>query len=110
MKKKRHFFPKSFFVLAVAVLIAVSACGHVDKPPLTVTQNMVVIPPERFFDCPVLKDLPDPDTLTDVETAQLIVQLYENNMTCYDNSRAAKEFLQKAKQEVESGSTKPNHK
>lgn len=82
------------FVLAILIAPLLGACGS--KPPvLRSTQHIVVMPEESMFNCPVAS-LPESRTLTDIQVARLIVQLYQNNMTCKNSMTALRTFLENA--------------
>ncbi len=60
-------------------------------------QHHVVVPEEGMYNCPIVEKLPPSKTLTDIQVARLIVQLYQNNKTCKNSIDAIKNFLEKAK-------------
>lgn len=81
------------FVLGALIAPLLAACGS--SPTLRTTQHVVVMPEELMFNCPAAV-LPESRTLTDVQVARLIVQLYQNNTTCNNSMTALRTFLETA--------------
>ena len=77
----------------VATLFLV-ACGS--SPVLVRSNNVVVMPEEVMFSCPTVDTLPASATLTDVQVARLIVQLYQNNTVCKNSMMTLRQFLENA--------------
>lgn len=88
--------------LLLLSLIALAACGS-DPVVVRSTQHQIVMPQESLFNCPTVDTLPPSRTLTDVQVARLLVQLYQNNTTCKNSINALREFLEKAKATAEAG-------
>ena len=85
-------------VLVAPLLLA--ACA---SEPVVVrsTQQIVVMPQESMFNCPTVATFPETRTLTDVQVARLIVQLYQNNTTCKNSMNTLRQFLENAKRTAE---------
>jgi len=81
-------------MLLLATLLVLAACGS--KPALIRTNTVVVMPEEALFNCPTVDTLPQSATLTDVQVARLIVQLYQNNAVCKNSMTALRTFLENA--------------
>lgn len=81
------------FVLAALVTPLLASCAR--EQVIRTTQHIVVMPEEALFNCPS-PDLPESRTLTDVQVARLIVQLYQNNATCKNSMIALRQFLETA--------------
>lgn len=83
-----------------AVSLSLSACGG--KKPITPTKTeyRVVMPESKYFNCKEVP-LPDPENLSDVQVSMLINDLVLMNRLCANNSSAIKEYLEKAKEELE---------
>lgn len=77
-------------------LIALAACGS-DPVVVRSTQHLVVMPEESMFNCPTVASLPESRTLTDVQVARLLVQLYQNNATCKNSMTTLRQFLEQAR-------------
>lgn len=88
--------------LLLLPLIGLAACGS-DPVVVRSTQHQIVMPEESLFNCPTVDTLPPSRTLTDVQVARLLVQLYQNNTTCKNSITALREFLEKAKATAEAG-------
>jgi hypothetical protein len=86
------------FVLVAPLFLV--ACA---SEPVVVrsTQYQVVMPQESMFNCPTVASFPDSRTLTDVQVARLIVQLYQNNTTCRNSMNTLRQFLENAKKTAE---------
>lgn len=86
------------FILVAPMLLV--ACA---SEPVVVrsAQHQVVMPQESMYNCPTIASFPEPRTLTDVQVARLIVQLYQNNTTCRNSMNALRQFLENAKKTAE---------
>lgn len=86
------------FVLVAPFLLI----GCASEPVVVRSTQQVVIMPERsMFNCPTIATFPDSRTLTDVQVARLIVQLYQNNTVCRNSMNTLREFLENAKRTAE---------
>lgn len=83
-------------ILLVA-FVSLFVAGCATQSELIVTRNNVVMPNERLFNCPTIKQLPNTESLTDIQVGQLIVQLYKNNETCKASIEAIRDYLIKSK-------------
>lgn len=63
-----------------------------------VEQTKIVIPPEELFQCPELKNYPNPKTLTNYQVAQIIAKLAKNNSICRNNIEAIENYLIQARE------------
>jgi hypothetical protein len=81
-------------MLLLVALLGLAACGS--KPALVRTNTVAVMPEEALFNCPTVDTLPQSATLTDVQVARLIVQLYQNNAICKNSTTALRTFLENA--------------
>lgn len=81
-------------VLSSAVL---TGCLTTKERIVVRTQYTIVIPPASMYECPVLKDYPKIETLTDGEVAKLLVKLNSNNKTCKASIEAIKKYLAQSK-------------
>jgi hypothetical protein len=89
----------SKILIAAAAAFMVTACGHKPLIP-TRTELKVVRPDPAYFTCDKVQ-LPDPETLTDVQVAQLINDLVKANETCANNMNAIKQYLDAAEDVLE---------
>ncbi len=80
-------------IIALFFVLFLTACGS--NQIITSSKNVVVKPEEALYNCPTVEVLPDSKTLTDLQVARLIVQLYQNNITCKNSIEAIREFLNK---------------
>jgi hypothetical protein len=65
---------------------------------------MVVHPDEAMYNCPVLKQFPKWQTLTDAQVADTIVKLYKNNITCKSSIESIRKYLNNADLVMKKGS------
>lgn len=90
------------FLSLIPLVLLLAACNE-SKPELIRTQWKVVIPDASMYRCPSLKDYPNTATLTDIQVAKLIVELYKNNQTCKNSIDSIKTYLNEAQKQLESG-------
>ncbi len=85
--------------LLLIPLIALGLIGCAKKSPNLIKEKIVVLQvPESYYNCPTVKSFPNPDKLTDIQVARLIVTLYQNNQTCKNSLEGIKKFIQEAEQ------------
>lgn len=82
--------------LFIIPLLMLTAC-QTAEPQLVRTKIEVVTPDAAMYNCPVVTRYPDPEKLTDVQVAKLLVQLDRNNRTCKNSVDAIQKFLAEAK-------------
>jgi starvation-inducible outer membrane lipoprotein len=86
--------------ILLAVIISLSLAGCATAPPpqfITKTKLQVVMPERTMFYCQNVRRFPNPDTLTDVQVAKLLVELHSKNTECQKNMNSVYEFLNEAK-------------
>jgi uncharacterized lipoprotein YajG len=83
-------------VFAVLLLAGCQTTQTVVKTKLT-----VVMPDSALYNCPVIKNLPNTNGLTDAKVARLILELYKNNITCANSIEAIQKFLEEAQKTIE---------
>lgn len=88
--------------LLVLPMLALTACQSL-SPTITTTKHTVILPSESMYNCPTVVYYPKADTLTDIQTARLIVDLQKNNSTCKNSMGSIKKFLEESKKTVEQG-------
>ena len=88
---------RKFILVAPFLLVACASEPVVVRS----VQHQVIMPQESMFNCPTLASFPEPRTLTDVQVARLIVQLYQNNTTCRNSMTTLRQFLENAKRTAE---------
>ena len=90
-------------VLLIAIA-ALSLGGCATAPPpqfITKTELQVVMPERTMFYCQNVRKFPNPETLTDVQVAKLLVELHSKNTECQKNMNAVYKFLDEAKAKTE---------
>lgn len=78
--------------------------GCNDPQIITTYKYMVVHPDEAMYNCPVLKQFPKWQTLTDAQVADTIVKLYKNNITCKSSIESIRKYLNNADLVMKKGS------
>lgn len=89
----------------IVILSALTLAGCATAPPPQVivkTEQVVIMPDKALFNCPNVRRFPDPDKLTDVQVAKLLVTLHQNNTNCQKNINSIYQFLDGAKRSAES--------
>ncbi len=90
-------------ILLIAAALGLAACNPNDPASLITTYKYVVVhPAEAMFECPVLKNFPKWQTLTESEVARIIATLYKNNITCKSSLVSIKKFLDDAQVQLDS--------
>jgi starvation-inducible outer membrane lipoprotein len=89
-------------ILAATTALFLSGCAKAPPPQfITKTELQVVIPERTMFYCQNVRRWPNPDTLTDVQVAKLLVELHSKNTECQKNMNAVYKFLDEAKKKAE---------
>jgi hypothetical protein len=84
---------------AVALALMVGACGGTED--IIVHKPTVVVLDDDAYKCPVVKDLPDPATLTDIEVGDLLLKLHMSNLICAKSMEDVRQYYKNAKLKVE---------
>ena len=91
-------------VLTSIVALGLAGCAKAPPPQLiTKTELQVVVPERTMFYCQNVRRFPNPETLTDVQVAKLIVELHSKNTECQKNMNAVYKFLAEAKKRADAG-------
>jgi hypothetical protein len=88
----------------IASIIALSLAGCAKAPPpqiITKTELQVYVPDRTMFYCQNVRHFPNPETLTDIEVAKLLIELHAKNTTCQKNMNAVYKVLDEAKKKTE---------
>lgn len=88
-----------------ALFIALALTGCASEPTqqfIAKQKQIVVLPDEKMYKCPVVTIFPNSSALTDIQVAKLLIQLHSNNLECKNSLAAIKTFLEKAKTTAES--------
>jgi hypothetical protein len=89
------------FIIVLGLLVAgCQTTTVIDK------QNVVIMPSNAMYNCPSLTYYPKSDTLTDIEVAKVIRNLYSNNVTCRNSLDAIHNFLNRAQRDVNNSEKK----
>ena len=75
-----------------------------DKPPMQVLTRVkykAIRIPNSYYDCPVVEKWPNPATLSDIQVANLLVELYSNNHKCKNSLNAIKTYIEKVNKVIE---------
>lgn len=86
----------------ISMAIVLTACSEQQRQPvLTAPDPVVFVPDDRFFNCPTIRNFPDPTTLTDGQIADLLIRLDTNNRTCKRSLEAIRTQLLEARARLE---------
>lgn len=92
-------------ILVLALALSLGACATTTPPApiqtVTVTRLEVIAPDMKMYQCPIVQTFPAWQTLTDLQTAKLLEQLFRNNQICYNSIQTIKKFVSTSKKRVE---------
>lgn len=89
-------------VFAVIASLCLAGCAKAPPPQfITKTELQVYVPEKTMFYCQNVRRFPNPDTLTDVQVAKLLVELHSKNTECQKNMNALYKTLDEAKKKTE---------
>lgn len=88
---------KIYAVLLASLFLA--GC-QTTQPNIITTQHVPIDIPVSLYNCPVLKKMPDYETLTERQVAQLIVTLQRNNVQCRNSMDAIQKYVDEVKKTV----------
>lgn len=81
-------------------LLLLAGCDSGD-PTLIKTELKVAVPDNSMYICPIENKFPNPATLTDVQTAKMLLRLYQNNKICKNSLDSIKAFIDNAQKTIE---------
>lgn len=85
------------YIAALVLLLTLGGCMTSKvEPPVVINRTIVISPPETLFNCPQIGKLPNWETLTNQQLADLIEKLYRYNKICKINMNAIEEYVAKA--------------
>ena len=85
--------------LAIILLcLGLGACGGTKKTLLIEETTKVAMPPSALWECP---DVHLPETVTQADVADYVLQLYEAHQICKDHLEAVRTWLIKAEKITE---------
>jgi hypothetical protein len=78
-------------IIAIVLALGLASCA---SNPILIREKIAKIEiSDELFECPVLKKYPNPEKLTDIQVAKLIVELHRNNKKCKTSIDAIKQFI-----------------
>lgn len=90
--------------ILIVSLLALTLTGCAKAPPpqlITKTELQVIVPDKSMFYCQNVRRFPNPETLTDVQVAKLLVELHTKNTECQKNINSVYKTLIEAKKKTE---------
>jgi hypothetical protein len=89
-------------LIAVTAALALAGCAKAPPPQfITKTELKVIVPEKSMFYCQNVRHFPNPETLTDVQVAKLLVELHSKNTECQKNINSVYKFLDEAKKKTQ---------
>jgi outer membrane PBP1 activator LpoA protein len=88
-------------LMIVAVALTMAGCAKAPPQLITKTELQVYVPERSMFYCQNVRRFPNPDTLTDVQVAKLLVELHSKNTECQKNMNALYKTLDEAKKKAD---------
>jgi hypothetical protein len=85
-------------ILALSSMLLLCGCGTTF---LTKEKPMVVMPDKSLFECPKTVVIPPIETLTDIQVAQIIIELKTDLEVCANKNKSIEAFLTAAKKRLE---------
>jgi len=89
---------KYLFLLLPLFIIA---CSDPEVQVITKQKLVPVVPDAALYICPTVTRFPDTKTLTDIQVARLIAQLYSNNNICKNSLDSIRDFIEITKNKME---------
>jgi uncharacterized protein YcfL len=86
--------------ICIALAVSLTGCASTTQM-LTTKEQIVILPTASMYNCPSIKTYPNPEKLTDLQVAKVIVDLHTNNKICKNSLDAIKKFLEESKAQVE---------
>ena len=90
-------------LLSISIFSAIffmAGCASTKKQTIISTKNIVIVPDAAIYNCPMYQNFPDWKTLDDRQVATAIVELYRNNVACFNSNEAIRKFIEDAKKKV----------
>jgi len=85
-------------ILVVSCFL-LAACQSTEVK-LVAPEYKIVKAPDNLYVCPVEKNFPKDDTLTDQQVGALILKLQKNNITCKNSLNSIKNFYDEAEKTI----------
>ena len=80
----------------IIVFISIFLVGCNSTKRISAINTTVITPPATLYNCPQLGKLPNPETLTNQEVADVISKLYRYNKICKINMDQIQKFVEAA--------------
>ena len=89
-------------LIASVALLGLAGCAKAPPPQIiTKTELQVFVPDRSMFYCKNVRRFPNPETLTDIQVAKLLVELHSKNTECQKNMNSVYKSLNEAKKATE---------
>lgn len=88
-------------LLLIFLLTTTAAGCQTDQVVIVKEKPVAVIPPDSFYKCPRIGKLPKPDTLTDGQVSDTLIDVVRKNKVCGASIDALKQFNEQAKASIE---------
>jgi ABC-type microcin C transport system permease subunit YejE len=84
-------------IYGLLFLSLLSGCASNEEPLLVTQKNVTIIPDQSMYQCGDVTKFPDNNTLTDIQVASFVAEVYREYMRCHNSLYAVRDFLYKAK-------------
>lgn len=79
------------------LLLSLFLAGCQSQNVIRTNQFLVVMPEESMFTCERFTNFPNTQTLTDIQVARMLLELYELNTVCKNSIDSIRTFLEEAR-------------
>lgn len=91
-------------LIAAVGIMGLGLAGCTEQEVQYVNKYVVVSPPGSLYNCPQIKRWPDIKNMRELQVAQTIVTLAENNRICAASLNAIKRYVASAQSRIEGSS------
>lgn len=93
-------------LIAAIALMGMGLAGCSEQEVQYLNKYVVVSPPGSLYNCPQIKRWPDIKNMRELEIANTIIQLAQNNRICASSLNAIKSYVASAQRRIEGSAPK----
>ena len=79
----------------VLSLLLLTGCAR-EPVKLIAPEYKIVKPPNDFYNCPIIKNFPNADNLTNQQVGSLLLKTQQNNLVCKNSIDQIKKYMDDA--------------